>query len=290
MYELIKSLNVAILLCLGGGKIAWSNLALLGRQGRWMLSQKVLKNIIPQFYAHCEVPGLCNVLAKSFLMLVTVRAGGDGGLRNACETASVKPPKCWNALLTSKHLELGTLNSTLGSWILQWQVPFCCIWEHCAGRWFSVSSTPSTSHSCISSVSSFSVLTLPICCCLHLMLPLALLLPLVSVQSWTGTLCGCGLRGACLPMTLVTMLRLWVATSAACVEVDGLLSIASKNWKNFCAQAGISSLPVPDWSLECPLLYFSFARRCATPKWRINIDDCIRLKHPRGPSDWNKTD
>ncbi len=151
------------------------------------------------------VPAMCNCsedLAKSFLMLVTVHAGGGRGLINACQTASAKPPKCWNALLTSKYLELSTLNSALGSWILWRQVQFCCVWDRCAGRWFLVSSTPSTCCSCIASLSSLSVSKLPICCCLHCMLPLTLLLPLVSVQFWTGPFPGCGPRVACLPMPL----------------------------------------------------------------------------------------
>jgi hypothetical protein len=71
---------------------------------------------------------MCNCsedVEKSFLILVAMCAGGSGGFRNACETVSVKLPKCWNALLTSKYLELAMLNSVLGSQILQWHVPFC---------------------------------------------------------------------------------------------------------------------------------------------------------------------
>ncbi len=179
------------------------------------------------------VSAICNCsedLAKSSLMLVTVHAGGGRGLRNACETASIKPPKCWNVLLTSKYFALA-----LRSWILWQRVSFCCVQERCAGCQFLVSSTPSTSCSCIASVLSLSVSTLPICCCLLHTLPLALLLPLVSVGSWTGTLPRCGPRGACLLMTLVTMLRLWVATVAACAVADELLSMASKNWNNLRA-------------------------------------------------------
>jgi hypothetical protein len=53
-------------------------------------------------------------MRKSFITSDVVRGGGGGGLTKACATASVKLPKCWNALLTSKYLEFGKFISALG--------------------------------------------------------------------------------------------------------------------------------------------------------------------------------